>query len=217
MPCNCGRNVGLHNHLGDVGMREGGFGIGTPLNNCVDLAFIQLWNSKNTPNEAERIFSPKTPDNNDPISSDGDPELLILVPLSAVCRIKGVSILGPVSSAAPSKVKIFANPVEVSGFDSIRRLIPQEEIELSQLGGDDRIVYKLNPVKFLNVSRLVFFFEHSFDEEETEVLRIDLFGENSGKPTHDQVATNLVYEGRPNPADHQEVEEKEAVCSHQEV
>lgn len=189
-------------------MRDGAFGVGAPLNSCIDLPFVQLWNAQSTAEEARRLFDPQQENNNEPICSDADPELLFFIPLSSVCRLKGISIIGPASDYAPSNVKVFANPPEVRGFDSVRRLRPQEEIALAQVAADDRIVYRLNATKFAAVSALTLFFDHSFGEEETHLLRVELLGENLGRPTAQQVATNVVYEGRPNPADHAVEEEK---------
>ncbi|CAD2215927.1 hypothetical protein AGDE_03531 [Angomonas deanei] len=213
MPCNCSSDTGLHDHMGDGFMRDGAFGIGVPLNSSIDLTTIQLWNAKHTPTEARRVFSPDTVENTEPISSDDDPELLVNLSLSNFCRIKGISILGPVDGYAPSQVKIFVNLPEMRGFDSVRRLIPQEEIHLAQLSADDRVVYRLNATKFANVSSLSLFFENSFNNDETQLLRVDIFGESSGRPTTQQVATNVVYEGRANPADHATEEERRLFAS----
>ncbi|CCW66648.1 unnamed protein product [Phytomonas sp. Hart1] len=202
MPCNCRQEAGAHNHLGDVSLKDGLFGFGTPLNDSIDLSFIQMWNARSSSQQARRVFDPKTQDNNVPLCSDEDPELLILLPLSSICKLKGISILGPMNDFAPSQVKIFANPAEVLGFDSVRRLKPQEEILLAQVSGEDRVVYKLNAINFATVSSLALYFDHSFSEEETHLLRVDLYGENSGRSSTQQVAKNVVYESRANPADH---------------
>ncbi|CCW65262.1 unnamed protein product [Phytomonas sp. EM1] len=202
MPCNCRQEAGSHDHLGDGYLSDGLFGFGTPLNGSIDLPFIQIWNARSSSEEVRRVFDPEAQDNNIPLCSDQDPELLIFLPLSSICKIKGISILGPMSDFAPSQVKIFTNPAEVLGFDSVRRLKPHEEILLAQVSGEDRVVYRLNATKFATVSSLALYFEHSFGDEETHLLRVDLFGENSGRPSTQQVAKNVVYESRANPADH---------------
>lgn len=202
MPCNCRQGTGLHDHLGDQFASEGIFGIGAPINEAIDLSGIQVWNCKCKASEVGRIFSPATLSNGDPVCSDGDPELLMYVPFSTVCRVRGISIVGTTDDFAPSQVKIFVNPVDVSGFDSVRRLRPHEEIQLAYGLADDRVVYRVNPGKFASTSSLVFFFDESFGNDESHLLRIDLFGENTGKTTQQKVATNIVYELRGNPADH---------------
>lgn len=183
-------------------MRDGALTIGVPLNTSIDLNFVQQWNARTSIEQARKVFDPSEADNAEPLCSDDDPELLLFVPLSSVCRVKGLSIVGPTNDNAPSKVKIFVNPTEVLGFDSVRRLLPQEEIHLAQTLADDRVVYRVNAAKFASVRSLAVFFEHSFSDVETHLLRIELFGENTGKPTTQGVATNVVYEGRANPADH---------------
>ncbi|KEG12370.1 putative PITH domain-containing protein 1-like [Trypanosoma grayi] len=208
MPCNCRHGTGSHDHLRDGFAREGVLGVGSPLNEQVDLHFLQLWNARHSVSEAARVLDPSTEDNDDPICSDADPELLLLIPLKQVCRVRGVSILGTNDDFAPSQVKLFCNPTDVVGFDSVRRLHPQEEIQLAQVPVGDRIVYRLNPAKFSATASLCLFFEHSFGEDETHLLRIDLFGESTGRPVHQQVATNVVYEAMANPADHKVGEEK---------
>ncbi|CAM37376.1 conserved hypothetical protein [Leishmania braziliensis MHOM/BR/75/M2904] len=149
--------------------------------------------------------------NQDPICSDDDQELLISAPLSSLCRIKGISVVAPANDTAPSRVKIFVNLVSVSGFCSVRRLVPQEQLQLADGGCEDRIIYRVNATKFSAVSSLTFFFDESYNGEETNVLRIELFGENTGKSTQQQVATNIVYEARGNPADHQSGENKKSL------
>ncbi|AYU76910.1 PITH domain-containing protein [Leishmania donovani] len=208
MPCNCRQGTALHSHVGDQLASEGVFGLGVPINDAVDLSAIQLWNSRNTPAEAGRLFDVSKSANQDPISSDDDQELLISAPLSSVCRIKGVSFVAPANETAPSRVKIFVNLVNVAGFSSVQRLVPQEQLQLAGGGSEERIVYRVSAAKFSSVSSLTFFFDESFNGAETKVLRIELFGENTGKTTQQQVATNIVYEGRGNPADHQSSEEK---------
>ncbi|KAG5484441.1 hypothetical protein LSCM1_07810 [Leishmania martiniquensis] len=211
MPCNCRQGTALHSHVGDQLASEGVFGIGTPINDAVDLSAIQLWNSRNTPAEAGRLFDVNQSTNEDPICSDEDQELLISAPLLSVCRIKGISVVGPASDAAPSRVKIFVNLVNVAGFSSVQRLMPQEQLQLADGACEDRIVYRVNAAKFSSVSSLTFFFDESFNRCETKVLRIELFGESTGKSTQQKVATNIVYEARGNPADHQSSEKKNAL------
>eukprot|EP00796_Vickermania_ingenoplastis_P012100 gene12100-8324_t len=202
MPCNCGREVGSHDHMGDGFAKDGCFGVGAPINECVDLTGIQAWNSINSAEEAQRLFDPTKKDNSKAIVSDDDPEILFSVPLSSLCKIRGVSIQGPCSDYAPRAVKIFANQPDICGFDSVRRLKPQEELQLAQTSTDDRIIYRLNPMKFNSVGCLAFHFEHSYGDEETHIIRIELFGENTGVSTNQKLATNVNYELRPNPADH---------------
>lgn len=211
MPCNCRQGTALHNHLDDQLSSEGVFGIGAPINEAVDLTALQVWNCKNTAEEAGRLFNPSMADNTLPICSDDDQELLIFAPLSSVCRIKGLTVTAPASDNAPSRVKIFVNIAEITGFGSVQRLVPQEQLQLADGGSEDRIVYRVNPGKFSAVSSLTFFFDESFGGDESDVLRIELFGENTGKSTQQQVATNIVYEGRGNPADHRTAEDKKAL------
>lgn len=207
MPCNCRPGIGAHDHLGDGYAKDGAFGVGTPLNGCVNLARIQIWNCLNSASDAQKLFDPKEADNAHVISSDGDPEVLISVPLSSVCRIRGIIVKGPLTDFAPKHVKIYANQPDINGFDSARRFQAQEEIELSQSSGDDVIIYKVSPTKFLSVGCLTFLFDHSFNDDLTHLLRIELFGDDTGISTNPKVAKNIVYELQGNPADHKVSEE----------
>lgn len=202
MPCNCRQGISSHNHLGDTSAKDGTGGLGLLINDAVDLSRLQIWNSTSSAREAQRLFDPKEVGNTSPVCSDSDAEMLILAPFSSICRIRGISIVAPCSDFAPRHVKLFVNFPDIRGFDSVRRLQAQEEIELAQTSLDDRILYKVNPMKFLSVGCLAFFFEHSYNDEETHLLRVDIFGENSGISTNPNVATNISYEVRPNPADH---------------
>lgn len=207
MPCNCRPGVGAHDHLGDGFVKDGAFGVGTHLNSCVELSGIQVWNSLNNAKDAQLVFDPEKSDNSTIISSDSDPELLISVPLTSVCHIRGIIVKGPLSDFSPKNVKIFVNQPDINGFDSVRRLQAQETIELSQSSTDDVIIYRVNTTKFLSVGYLTFFFDHSFNDELTHLLRIELFGDDSGISRNPKVATNIVYELRANPADHRVNEE----------
>ncbi|KAH9598038.1 PITH domain [Trypanosoma melophagium] len=207
MPCNCRHGTGSHDHLQDGFLHGGVFGVGTPLNVQIDLSFIQLWNAKQSNSEAVRILDPNNANNEEPVCSDADPELLLFIPLRQVCRIKGISILGTNDDFSPSQVKVFCNPGIIQGFDSVRNMEPQEEIQLAQLPIGDRIVYRLNAAKFSSSSNLALLFKESFGEDETHLLRIDLFGESTGRPVHQELATNIVYEAMANPADHDVSEE----------
>lgn len=209
MPCNCRQGIGSHDHLGDAFARDT-FGIGLPLNDCVDLSQIQIWNSTSNAQEAQRLFDPAQPSNVEAVCSDDDPELLLLVPLSSMCRIRGILIQGPDSDYAPKDVKIFANQPDIRGFDSVERFQAQEELQLGKTSLDDRIIYRLNPIKFSSVGCLCFHFQHSFNNEATHLFRIELFGENAGISTNRKLATNIVYELRPNLADHPSHEEAHA-------
>ncbi|KAK7197615.1 PITH domain-containing protein [Novymonas esmeraldas] len=211
MPCNCRQGTALHSHVDDQLASEGVFGIGAPINDAVDLAALQVWNCRNTAEEAGRLFDVNQAAHQDPIRSDDDEELLIVAPLRSVCRIKGISVAAPANDNAPARVKVFVNLLNVTGFGSVQRLVPQEQLQLADGSVEDRIIYRVNPAKFSAVSSLTFLFDESFSRDETEVLRIELFGENTGKSTRQQVATNIVYEARGNPADHQHAEEKKAL------
>lgn len=211
MPCNCRQGTALHSHLDDQLASEGVFGLGAPINEAVDLSAIEVWNCRDTADEAGRLFDVSKAENNVPVRSDDDPEFLIQAPLTSVCRVKGVSIRTPPGESAASRVKVFVNLVNVTGFGSVQRLVPQEQLQLADGGCEERVVYRVNPGKFSAVSSLTFLFDESYGGDETAVLRIELFGENTGKPTRQQVATNIVYEGRGNPADHRVAEDKKAL------
>lgn len=62
-------------------------------------------------------------------------------------------------------------------------------------------------MRFASVSTLALYFEHSFNDLETHVLRVELYGEDTGISTTRKVATNVVYEARANPADHRTKED----------
>lgn len=207
MPCNCRQGIGSHDHMADGFVRDGALGTGTSINDYLDLSGLQIWNSTSNATEARRLFDPNSAENANPVCSDDDPELLLLIPLSSVCRLRGITVQGPCSGYAPKQLKLFSNNPDIVGFDSVRRLHPDEEIQLAQTSLDDRIIYRVNQMKFSSVGCLAFFFDHSYNDEETHIFRIELFGESTGIPTKQKLATNLSYELHPNPEDHRNVEE----------
>ncbi len=208
MPCNCRHGVGPHDHLGESSLRSSGLGpVDVPLNNFIDLQKVQVWNCKQSAHEAAAIVDPNTRGDGGGdffVESDADQELLMHIPLTEFVRLRGVCIRGPVScSSSPAHVKLYANCRDVSGFDSIRRARSDQELLLAaNISSDDEIIYRLDGLRFSNVSTLVLFFDENFGAETTQVMRIELIGMSTRQPVNRPLATNVVYESMANPADH---------------
>ena len=207
MPCQCRQGVGPHDHLGESSLRLDGLGsVDTPLNHLIDLHKIQCWNCKQSAHELAAIVDPNTRTENEDfaVESDADEELLVLFALTEFVRLRGICIRGPVSSShAPSRVKLYANRSDVTGFDAVRRGRPDQELQLAaNASRSDEIIYRLDGLKFGNVSTLVLLFDETYGAETTQVMRIELIGTSTRQPVNRPLATNVVYESMANPADH---------------
>jgi hypothetical protein len=138
-----------------------------------------------------------------PIVSDADEEILMIVNFSTFVKLRGISVSGTGDAHGPSVVKLFSNRVQITGFESVSRLTPDEKVDLVQTSAEDEIIFQLNPVKFMNVSNVVLLLDKNFGNvDDTMIRRIEFFGEDTGKVVDRPLATNVVYELRGNPADH---------------
>ena len=181
---------------------------GNSLNGIIDLHKVQFWNVQQQRDEAIRVVDPDEiakagGDASPPIVTDADEEMLILVNFSTFVKLRGICVSGTGDAHGPSVVKLFSNRVQITGFESVSRLTPDEKVDLVQTSAEDEIIFQLNPVKFMNVSNIVLLMDKNFGNvDETMVQRIEFFGEDTGKVVDRPLATNVVYELRGNPADH---------------
>lgn len=210
MSCRCRHAHGAHEHI----VRNAEFRrvdrvhSGISLNGLIDMHKLQFWNVLQQRDEAIRVVDPAEiakvgSEAAPPIVSDADEEILMLVNFSTFVKLRGICVSGPGDAHGPSVVKLFSNRVQITGFESVNRLTPDEKVDLVQTSSEDEIIFQLNPVKFMNVSNVVLFFDKNFgDLDETMIQRIEFFGEDTGKVVDRPLATNVVYELRGNPADH---------------
>jgi hypothetical protein len=189
--------------------RDGGLGVGQLLNSHINKLALQCWNVRSSADVVHStLFAPNRDDATAPfVASDADPEILLHIPFHEVLRIRGILILGTNDSFAASSVKLFVNAMDISGFDSVERLTPEESLILANSSMEDAVVYRINPAKFQSVASVTMLFPDSFGEEETHLCRIEFYGESTSQPVNRPVATNVVYESLGNPADHKVLED----------
>lgn len=210
MPCNCRRGTGPHDHVTDgVFSRDGAFGVGQPLNGHINKLSLQVWNVQAGADVVHAtLFSLARDEIALPfVSSDADPEVLLHIPFHEIVKVRGVLISGTNDAFAPSSVKLYVNAMDVDGFGSVERLLPEESISLACTSAEDAIVYRINPAKFQNVSSITVLVPDSFGEDATHLCRIEFYGESTSQPVNRPLATNIVYESMANPADHKVIEE----------
>lgn len=65
------------------------------------------------------------------LESDCDEELLIKINFMQAVKIKGLQINGVEKDSAPSKVRLFVNPLDTLDFDSAKDDKPTQELSLS--------------------------------------------------------------------------------------
>lgn len=203
MPCNCRNNTSsaMCYHNADWSL------LGRYINSSIDLPKLQTWNIQQSHEEVATILDPNTKEDPTPADSDADEEILMTVQFGSFVRIKGISITGPGDSASPARVLLFSNRTDITGFDAARRHKHDVELMLPNSARGEELIHKLDPVKFPNVSTMTLLFDQNWGNDETQLVRIEFFGEDSGNLVNRRLATNVVYESRANPADHPAVDE----------
>ena len=219
MPCNCADLSRTHEHItrhtgGDPTAAQH-----VSLNSLIDLGAACFFNVQEPRAIAVRVMDPAFLNNSgaaasasnappldgEGITSDADEEVLITIAFSDFVRLRGVSIVGPGDSQSPAAVKLFANRGgDVSGFDSVRRLVPDQSMGLANGAAATDLLYLVDPHKFGNVSTLALLIDANYGADETRLLRLEFFGESTGQPVAKQLASNVVYDSGRNPADYRE-------------
>ena len=112
------------------------------------------------------------------VESDCDDQLLITIPFNSSVKIMSITIRSPDVEHAPSKVRLFANRLNLD-FDSAASVMAEQEFDLDAgVAQGSGINLKLYFVKFQNVNSLTLFFPgptHG-DEETTRISRIQITG-----------------------------------------
>jgi len=141
-------------------------------------------------------------------SSDDDPELILCIPFSTQVVLKSFCVVGGGNGTAPSSVKIFSNRSDID-FSNVSDLQPVQQFDLAE-DFKAQIEYPTKVHKFQNVNSLTFYFKGDGD-----FLQIDYLG-LKGLGTQNQRVrpTNLVYELRPNVADHPQTNAEHDVTKH---
>lgn len=202
----CGSGCG-HDHSDE---REGALlrqdpgAFGVALNAAIDVHKVVAWNCQETNAAVAAALNPDACRAAPPavLRSDSDEELLIFVPFVEFVRIRGIGIIGGGESNSPSRCQLFANRSDVTGFDSIRRIVPCDSVELAPTSNDTEVLYAVNATRFMNTASVTLFFDRNFGADETHVRRIIFYGTPTKELVNRPLATNVVYELRALPSDH---------------
>lgn len=219
MPGHCHLEAGDDHHgcSHDHGEeREGHFqrrdpsAFGVSLNRHIDVNKVLAWNVQESNSQVAAMLNPEAIKTIPPpavVRSDADEELLLFVPFSEYVRIRGIGIIGGGEGFNPSRVKLYVNRSDVDGFDSVRRLEVADTIELAPSTTDDEVLYAVNAVRFMSCGSVTLYIDQNYGGDETHVRGIAFYGVSNREPVNRPVATNVVYELRPNPADHPAAED----------
>ena len=206
--CSCHAQAGRHEHIQSGRLlADGTSPFGISLNSLIDTSKIGAWNVENPLHEVPSVLDLKG-EPGPGITSDADEEMLLYLPFTEFARIRAISIIGPGGSESPSVVNFYCNMMEgAEGFDAVERLRPTETINLVDVAQQEEIVYVVDAAKWMSVGNVSVFIKHSFGGDVSNLKRLVFYGESTKLPTQRQVVTNVVYELRPNPADHKTGEE----------
>jgi hypothetical protein len=112
------------------------------------------------------------------VESDCDDQLLVTLPFNSSVKIMSITIRSPDVEHAPSKVRLFANRLNLD-FDSAVSVPAEQEFDLDAgVAQGSGIALKLYFVKFQNVNSLTLFFPGPTHggEETTRISRIQVTG-----------------------------------------
>ncbi len=112
------------------------------------------------------------------VESDCDDQLLVTLPFNSSVKIMSITIRSPDVEHAPSKVRLFANRLNLD-FDSAVSVKAEQEFDLDAgVAQGSGITLKLYFVKFQNVNSLTLFFPGPTHggEETTRISRIQITG-----------------------------------------
>jgi hypothetical protein len=200
--CNCRGQAGRHQHIQQGRfMANGTSDFGISLNSFIDSDKIAAWNVREPPAAVAAMVDIAQ---STELHSDADEEMLFHFPFTEFVKIRAVSIIGGGGGFSPSEVALYTNTTRMAGFDDANGTKVQQTIQLVDTSDDDEILYVLEAVKFMSVGNLTLFVKHSFDGDETRLRRVVFYGESTKMETKPQLATNVVYELRANPADHRD-------------
>jgi hypothetical protein len=112
------------------------------------------------------------------VESDCDDQLLVTLPFNSSVKIMSITIRSPDVEHAPSKVRLFANRLNLD-FDSAVSVPAEQEFDLDAgVAQGSGVNLKLYFVKFQNVNSLTLFFPGPTHggEETTRISRIQVTG-----------------------------------------
>jgi hypothetical protein len=219
-----GSGGGGHNHVPGSGCCEhehlsagGGGGAGDTLLPYVDVPRVTCLNERVVGScravwRAHADRASKSPPFLD--STESDPEMLMDVPLTATVRLRSICVSGGEGGRTPSTVRLFVNREHLD-FTGAQEGKPAQEISLSHEDPGAETWHPLKPARFTGVGSLQLHFVGALggpevgEEEGTRVYYIGLRGDVVGvKGTAPAV---IVYEARPQLADHKVEAGKERV------
>ena len=121
------------------------------------------------------------------VKSESDEQLMLFVPFSRQVRLEAVSFALPFGDSCPQSIKLFADKSDID-FGDAESLTPTHAISIKRKrtikgdgDGDAKFWSKSFPLKvakFRNVSYLTVFVESNFGAEESELFKIELWGQN---------------------------------------
>lgn len=131
-------------------------------------------------------------------SCEGDPELLLHIPLDGAIKLKALCVIGGGDGSAPARMRAFINRDDLD-FEAAASLPPTQEWDLQEANTGGVIEYPTQPARFGGVHALTLHLVGSFGGDCLEVHFIGLKGEYTERRREAVAAT---YEARPMPADH---------------
>ena len=161
------------------------------------------------------------------VTSEDGGDLLFHLPMHEYIALKAIGIMGLGQGLCPDRARLYANRTDVRGFDTLRRILVDEEVFIAQTDVAEDVVYVLNkPLVFNSCKALTILLTKEgagaggrggggggaaanvVEEQDSDasrmkssVGRILLFGESSGRIVNPKMVGVVVYELRPNPAD----------------
>jgi hypothetical protein len=209
--CRCGADS-VHQHLLESEVNPS---MGVVVNDAIQRSAIQWWNFEVIPagGAAADVFD-VSDEATAAVTSDVDSELLVHLRFAQVVHIRGISVLNKGHVAlSPLQLRLFVNPPSFNGFSDAERGAPSQVLQLAPaLDPQDRVVHATDAAKFRRVTNLAFYFKDSIGQVKSRIDKIVIYGEPTEELVDRKMAANVVYELRPNPADHPRVYEEEGAA-----
>jgi len=164
--------------------------------------------NEDTANTAKTVFRPyddRLDDTKFVESPADDMELIIKVPFTSPVKVMGLTVIGGGEGTCPNKVVLYTNREDID-FGSVADLEPTQELPLFE-DFHGAMQYPLRAAKFITVTQIALYFPTSFNEEQTRIHWIGLWGQGS---QHKRQAVQCVYEAVANPSEKQVRDEEGA-------
>jgi len=150
---------------------------------------------------AKRVFRPydnRLDDAQFVESTEGDEELLILVPFTAPVKVTGLTVIGGDGATSPSRVRLYINRPDID-FASVYDVEHTQELDIVE-DFHGAVMHPLRAARFISVTHLAIFFPTSIGGDRTRIHWIGLWGVGS---EYKRQAVITVYEAVANPSEKQ--------------